>query len=364
MSLIEDNYKLKAEKRDLEIEVRHLKEGMLWKNQEISNLKTKLRKKEVELCSLHEYLASHIAILSSKLAPPPDLSTPVTQSPDLSTPVTQSPSSETVLATNTLHTRLKLTDTPTSHPVSRSQPVLSRSAKRDDKICDKYNPVLVSDDEFTSNDLYQKPRKVKVSVRSPEASINSDLVKHKKGTKHVKIYSDLVKHKGSKQVNNNNDLVKHKVSKQVNNNNDLVKQRGSRHVLCPDCGRCLLRKNLAVHKSKWCKGDGVVNENISGVGDDCLGGGGNSDPVDKVNLKIRCVEGRINGVKLNMNLKVNRFAKFEKVMDLFSKRSGLALDRLELRCKGRVLGVEEEVRSTEGETVWVNVVRVKLEDNT
>ena len=81
-------------------------------------------------------------------------------------------------------------------------------------------------------------------------------------------------------------------------------------------------------RNKWCRGAGVEKENFGEPSDDCLcGGGGNRDLVDKVNMKIRCVEGRINGVKLNINLKVNPFAKMEKVMDLFSKRAGLAMDR-------------------------------------
>ena len=100
----EENYKLKAEKRDLEIEVRHLKEGTLSKNQEISNLKTKLRRTEAELSSLHEYLASHITFLSTKLNPPPDPSHPIpVESIIVSSPsVSQSPSlTGTVVAKNT-----------------------------------------------------------------------------------------------------------------------------------------------------------------------------------------------------------------------------------------------------------------------
>ena len=252
----EENYKLKAEKRDLEIEIGHLKEGMLYKNQEISNLKTKLIRTEADLSSLHEYLASHIAFLSTKLKPPPDLS-PQECNIVSFPPVSQTPSlSETVVAKNTSFTKLKVTTAPSSHPVSRSQPVLTRSAKKDEnvegsavsaKTCDKcwarfatarklrkhmnimHADILVSDDDFTPDNLYQTPKKVKVRVSSPKASINSDLVKHK----------------------------------------------GSNQVQCQDFGRCLLRRNLAVHKNMWCKGAGVEKENVGEPSDDCLGGGGN-----------------------------------------------------------------------------------------
>ena len=56
-------------------------------------------------------------------------------------------------------------------------------------------------------------------------------------------------------------------------------------------------------------------------------------PFEKMNLKIRSVEKKINGVGFNVDLQVKTNTKLEKVVDLFCKRTGL----------GRVFGLEEEV---------------------
>ena len=74
-------------------------------------------------------------------------------------------------------------------------------------------------------------------------------------------------------------------------------------------------------------------------------------PFEKMNLKIRSVEEKINGVGFNVDLQVKTNTKLEKVVDLFCRRTGLAMHRMEFSCVGRVLGLEEEVKSTQGEIV-------------
>ena len=77
---------------------------------------------------------------------------------------------------------------------------------------------------------------------------------------------------------------------------------------------------------------------------------------EKMNLKIRSVEEKINGVGFNVDLQVKTNTKLGKVVDLFSRRTGLAMDRMEFRCLGRVLRLEEEVKGLQGETVLVSLV--------
>ena len=98
---------------------------------------------------------------------------------------------------------------------------------------------------------------------------------------------------------------------------------------CQNCRRFLFRKSLTVHKVH---------------------------PVEKMNLKIRSIEEKINGVGFNVDLLVKTNTKLEKVVDLFSRRTGLAMDRMEFSCEGRVLRLEEEVKGLQGETVWVSLV--------
>jgi hypothetical protein len=100
-------------------------------------------------------------------------------------------------------------------------------------------------------------------------------------------------------------------------------------VQCQDCRRFLLRKSLSVHKVH---------------------------PVEKMNLKIRSLEEKINGVGFNVDLQVKTNTKLGKVVDLFSRRTGLAMDRMEFSCEGRVLRLEDEVKDVQGETVWVSLV--------
>ena len=84
-------------------------------------------------------------------------------------------------------------------------------------------------------------------------------------------------------------------------------------VQCQDCRRFLSRKSLSVHKVH---------------------------PVEKMNLKIRSVEEKINGVGFNVDLQVKTNNKLGKVVDLFSRRTGLAMNRMEFRYHGRVLRLE------------------------
>ena len=98
---------------------------------------------------------------------------------------------------------------------------------------------------------------------------------------------------------------------------------------CQDCGRFLSRNSLSVHKVH---------------------------PVEKMTLKIRSDEEKVDGIGFNVDLQVKTNTKLKKVVDLFSRRTGLAMDRMELRCEGRVLRLEEEVKGVEGETVWVRLV--------
>ena len=63
-------------------------------------------------------------------------------------------------------------------------------------------------------------------------------------------------------------------------------------------------------------------------------------PVEKMNLKIRSVEEKINGIGFNVDLQVKTNTKLGKVVDLFSRRTGLAMNRMEFRYHGRVLRLE------------------------
>jgi hypothetical protein len=50
-----------------------------------------------------------------------------------------------------------------------------------------------------------------------------------------------------------------------------------------------------------------------------------------------------------------------EVMTRFSRKLSVPMDRLVMRCNGRELGVQEEVRGLANQTVWLTVVEVKEE---
>jgi chromosome segregation ATPase len=56
-----------AEKKDLQDEIRHLKEVIKVKNQEIGILKSRLRSSETEMSELQNFLMSQVSALTAKL---------------------------------------------------------------------------------------------------------------------------------------------------------------------------------------------------------------------------------------------------------------------------------------------------------
>ena len=126
---------------------------------------------------------------------------------------------------------------------------------------------------------------------------------------------------------------------------------------CPECGK------LGRHSLRACKvneqetrgsSENVYDEDHEGLDEDC-----------KVNFKLRSTSGNgiINGVELYKNMQIRPSVKVGKLLAKFSTKLSVPMDKLMLRCNGRVLEIGEEVRDLAHQTVWLTVVEIKEENN-
>ena len=91
--------------------------------------------------------------------------------------------------------------------------------------------------------------------------------------------------------------------------------------------------------------------------------GGFMNPLfmEMITFTLRSISASADGVSLNINIEIPAFFSLMEVMTRFSKKLSMSMDRLLMRCNGRELGVQEEVRGLANQTVWLTVVEVKEE---
>ena len=68
-----------------------------------------------------------------------------------------------------------------------------------------------------------------------------------------------------------------------------------------------------------------------------------------------------DGENLFVKMKVKPSITIGKVKDKFSRRLAVSMDRLVMRCNGKLLENEGFVRNLVNQTVWLSVVEVKEE---
>ena len=64
---------------------------------------------------------------------------------------------------------------------------------------------------------------------------------------------------------------------------------------------------------------------------------------------------------MNINIEIPASFPVMEVMTRFSKKLSVPMDRLMMRCNGRELGVQEEVKGLANKIVWLTVIEVKIE---
>ena len=83
--------------------------------------------------------------------------------------------------------------------------------------------------------------------------------------------------------------------------------------------------------------------------------------MEMITFTLRSTSASADGVSLNINIEIPASFSLMEVMTRFSKKLSMSMDRLLMRCDGRELGVQEEVRGLANQTVWLTVVEVKEE---
>ena len=84
--------------------------------------------------------------------------------------------------------------------------------------------------------------------------------------------------------------------------------------------------------------------------------------MEMITFVLRSTSASDDGVILNMNIDIPAYLPVREVMTRFSKKLFVPMDRLLMRCNGRELGVEEEVRGLANQTVWLTEIGVKNEN--
>jgi len=83
--------------------------------------------------------------------------------------------------------------------------------------------------------------------------------------------------------------------------------------------------------------------------------------MEMITFILRSTSASDDGVSLNMKIDIPASYSVMEVVTRFSKKLLVPMDKLMMRCNGRDLGVEEEVRGLANQIVWLTTVEVKEE---
>ena len=130
-------------------------------------------------------------------------------------------------------------------------------------------------------------------------------------------------------------------------------------VACSGCGKMMRRDSLTKHTKMSCKGNLGVSK--AGGGGKVPDSGFNGQTEDEISFKIRSMVKSVDANNLFVKMKVKPSVTIAKVKDKFGRRLAVSMNRLVMRCNGKLLENEEEVRNLSNQTVWLSVVDVKDE---
>jgi len=345
-----------AEKKDLQDEVNYMKESIKTKNEEIGSLKSKLRNSVQELSELEHFLLGQVSAITARLTKP--VQVPLHPSHEhgggdqndqnanqevlhhsVLSQATQSPSKETV--PNPL---FHDTDVPAPQPTlpsSSTQPV---------------KPILISDNDQlppVKKSLFEC-EKCKEKFCTAVKLNNHMYTMHGNSSSSEDPFTPIANAEKNKarKLRNRNKKVKLEPEPSTLASSTLMNVSKAQ-VNCPGCGKTMRKDSLAKHSKISCKGK---------QGDSRGGGAAKvtGQPVEEISFKIRST---YNDENLLVKMKVKPSITIGKVKDKFSRRLSVSMDRLVMRCNGKLLENEEIVRKLESQTVWLSVVEVKDEES-
>jgi len=385
-----------AEKKDLQDEVKHLKDVIKVKNQEIGNTKTKLRISETEMSELKNFLMSQVAALTAKLThttpaphhPKDDNIESLLQSQDqadmqgpvsaaVAVPILHKAFSEATSADPTA----KIDATPAPQPVP---PVPSSSSQPAQKLP---RPVSTTMAKCSDEELENLPvKKSKFKCKScKEIFLTAMKLNHHVYHQHGNSSSDedpftpisnTQKNKARKMANRCKKIkmsnspcppepVQESLFPILVNNNPKALRRDPPGP-CPDCGKVILKSNLARHIKRGCKAIVKKTQAVTKIVDkkDDASDDMAENTEEMISFILRSISVKTeDAVCLNRKIQAPPSSTVRKVMARYSKKLSVSMDRLVLRCKGREWGLQEEVRGLANQTVWlVTVGEVKNEN--
>jgi len=360
-----------ADKKDLQDEVKHLKESIKFKNQEIGFLRSKLRSSETQMAELQSFLLSQVSALTSKLTHPsfPEQHQPTINNDYIPCSVHLSdqdanhepppalpslPTSSTQTSQNTNAKRAVI-------PASQ-HPVPSSSAEPEEKLARSIcTTASFSDEEYECPPV----KKSKFDCENCVETFST-----------VRELSYHMYHNHG-DIDSSDDEDPFAIIKNINNKQPMkpkkenLKAARQGQAACPKCKKVMLKGNLVRH-IKGCKEKTeAVNKRIVREEEDTFHVLTEEVPeevflnplfVEMITFVLRSTSASDDGVSLNMNIDIPAYLPVREVMTRFSKKLLVPMDRLLMRCNGRELGVEEEVRGLANQTVWLTEIGVKNEN--
>ena len=384
-----------AEKKDLQDEVRHLKEVIKVKNQEIGILKSRLRSSETEMSELQNFLMSQVSALTAKLTytipaepQPKDDNVKSLQSKGQYATQVPIPAAAAVPSLPQSSTDATMADpaakidaTPAPQPVP---PVPSSSSQPAQKIPRPVSTTTMA--ECSDKELEYLPvKKSKFECKScKEIFLTAIKLNHHVYHQHGNSSSDDDPFSPISNTQKNNARKLANKCKKIKMSNSpcpeplqaqaplptilAINPKALWHqqqVHCPDCGKLMLRCNLARHIQTGCKAivkkTQAVTKRVVKEEDAIDGVAENSE--EMISFILRSTSDYTeNGECLNRKIQAPPSRTVRKVMTRYSKKLSVSMDRLVLRCKGREWELQEEVRGLANQTVWLTVGEVKKED--
>ena len=142
---------------------------------------------------------------------------------------------------------------------------------------------------------------------------------------------------------------------------DKPKAARQRQAACPRCKKLMLKSHLVRHAKACKEKTEAVTKRGVGEEEDASHVLTKENPEEMITLTLRSTSASADGVSLNLNIEIPASYSVREVMTRFSRKLSVPMDRLVMRCNGRELGVQEEVRGLANQTVWLTVVEVKEE---
>jgi len=352
-----------AEKKDLEDEVKHLKESIKSKNQEIGVLRSKLRSSETRMTELQNFLMSQVSALTAKLSHP------------------LTPEPQPTLENDNIPISIHLSDQDTNQEPPPALPSLPTSSTQLSQDIIARKAVTPAPDHpvpsSPSQPVEQYARSICTTASCSDEEQECPPAKKSKFECENCVETFSTARALSYHMYHNHGDVDSSEDEDPFANIEKTKKRKPMkptsvrpgQAACPKCKKLMLKINVDRH-IKGCKEKtgAVTKRVVREEGDAFHVLTENSEEVFKnplfmemIKFTLRSTSASWEGVSLNMKIDIPASHSVREVLARFSKKLLVPMDRLVMRFNGRELSAEEEVRALGNQTVWLSLIGVKEE---